>query len=175
MVKVIITSAWGGLKTLGAWGMYVQCVCVCERESVYVCVSVHVHMCACVCICVHVCVSVCVWVCVCILEVTKCTFDQILNWQMVESVCGQTQDKAAYRNLKENWRRVWWSDSFCPKAAPAGMFGLWGAGVSRCHILQGMDTALSMLSLQSGTQKGQQIFVEEMNEWYAFCFQGPYN
>ena len=72
--------------------MYVQCVCVC------VCVSVHVHMCTCVCICVHVCVSLCV----CILEVTKCTFDQILNWQMVESVCGQTQDKTAYRNLKEN-------------------------------------------------------------------------
>ena len=85
-----------------------MCVmCVCVRESIYVCVSVcmHVHsICVhvCVCVCVHMCVSVSVCVCVsvCILEVTKCTFDQILNWQMVESVCGQTQDKAAYRNPK---------------------------------------------------------------------------
>ena len=68
-----------------------MCVCMCT-----------VYVSTCVCICVHMCVSVSVCVCVsvCILEVTKCTFDQILNWQMVESVCGQTQDKAAYRNPK---------------------------------------------------------------------------
>ena len=44
------------------------------------------------------------------------------------------------------------------------MLGPRGAQVSRCHILKGMDTALLMLFLQSGTQQGQQIFVEEMNE-----------
>ena len=70
-----------------------ECVYACAQ---YMCPRVCVYMCAHVCICE----CVCVCVSVCILEVTKCTFDQILNWQMVESVCGQTQDKAAYRNPK---------------------------------------------------------------------------
>lgn len=56
-----------------------------------------VHMCA----SVSVCGMVTVCVCVCILEVTTCTFDPILNWQMVDQSVVKPKTKPAYRNLKE--------------------------------------------------------------------------
>ena len=49
-------------------------------------------MCVCVCVCAHACMRAH------ILGVTKCAFDQILNWQIVKSVFIQSQDKAEYYN-----------------------------------------------------------------------------
>ena len=61
---------------------------------VYVCTCVCAHVCICECMCDSVCV------CVCILEVTKCTFDLILNWQVVDQSAVKPKTKPAYRNPK---------------------------------------------------------------------------
>ena len=80
-------------------------VCVCVRECICVCECVYAcaeYMCARVCVHMCVSVSVCVTpcVCVCILEVTKCTFDLILNWQVVDQSAVKPKTKPAYRNPK---------------------------------------------------------------------------